>query len=169
MITFRKKCTIGLDSPHPLDRSVGHTWRFPSHPGRDAVLLSVILEYGLQLDVFRLLAMTEDDSELLMLVETTASVVGCSGYGTRARWRGRRRTRARDLPVGVGRRYWCGSIGCGAVPRRPAMSSLGRRPVPTFCRGRCCRSGPAVRQYGGSAGKTTSEAHGPVCTPRRLR
>ncbi|MCY4369408.1 MAG: transposase family protein [bacterium] len=49
---------------------------------------------------FRLRAATEDDGELLVLAETTASVVGCSGCGTRARWRGRRRTRVRDLPVG---------------------------------------------------------------------
>ncbi len=49
---------------------------------------------------FRLRAATEDDGELLMLVETTASVVGCSGCGTRARSKGRRRTRVRDLPVG---------------------------------------------------------------------
>ena len=41
-----------------------------------------------------------------MLVETTATVVGCSGCGTRARSRGRRRTKVRDLRVG----------GCPAVP-----------------------------------------------------
>ena len=51
-------------------------------------------------DGFRLRAATEDDGELLMLVETTASVVGCSGCGTRARSKGRRRTKVRDLPVG---------------------------------------------------------------------
>ena len=49
---------------------------------------------------FRLRAATEDDGELLMLVETTASVVGCSGCGTRAQSKGRRRTKVRDLPVG---------------------------------------------------------------------
>ena len=54
----------------------------------------------LGLDGFRLRAATEDDGELLMLVETTASVVGCSGCGTRARSKGRRRTKVRDLPVG---------------------------------------------------------------------
>ena len=45
-------------------------------------------------------AATEDDGELLMLVETTASVVGCSGCGTRARPRGRRRTKVRDSAGG---------------------------------------------------------------------
>ena len=54
----------------------------------------------LGLDGFCLLAATEDDGELLMLVETTASVVGCAGCGTRARSKGRRRTKVRDLPVG---------------------------------------------------------------------
>ena len=54
----------------------------------------------LGLDGFRLLAATEDDGELLMLVETTGSVVCCSGCGTRARSKGRRRTRVRGLPVG---------------------------------------------------------------------
>ena len=54
----------------------------------------------LGLDGFRLRAATEDDGELLMLVETTGSVMGCSGCGTRARSKGRRRTKVRDLPVG---------------------------------------------------------------------
>ena len=35
----------------------------------------------LGVDGFRLRAATEDDGELLMLAETTASVVGCSGCG----------------------------------------------------------------------------------------
>ena len=51
-------------------------------------------------DGFRLLGATDDDGELLMLVETTATVVGCSGCGTRARSKGRRQTKVRDLPVG---------------------------------------------------------------------
>ena len=69
---------------------------------------------------FRLRAATEDDGELLMLVETTASVVGCSGCGTRARSKGRRRTKVRDLPVGGrptvlvwSKRVWrCPEQGC---------------------------------------------------------
>ena len=54
----------------------------------------------LGLDGFRLLGATDDDGELLMLVETTATVVGRAGCGTRARSKGRRRTKVRDLPVG---------------------------------------------------------------------
>ena len=64
--------------------------------GKDSSLDVVVLG----LAGFRLLGATEDDGELLMLVETTASVVGCSGCGTRARSKGRRRTRVWDLPVG---------------------------------------------------------------------
>lgn len=75
----------------------------------------------LGLDGFRLLAATEDDGGLLMLVETTASVVGCSGCGVRARSKGRRRVRVRDLPVGGrpavlvwSKRVWrCAEAACG--------------------------------------------------------
>jgi transposase len=55
------------------------------------------------MDGFRLRAATEVDGELHQLVETTASVVGCPGCGTRARSKGRRNVRVRDLPAG-GRR-----------------------------------------------------------------
>ncbi len=52
---------------------------------------------------FRLLAAVEVDGELHQLVETTATVVGCPGCGTRAVSKGRRKVRVRDLPAG-GRR-----------------------------------------------------------------
>jgi transposase len=55
------------------------------------------------MDGFRLLAAAEVDGELHQLVETTATVVGCPGCGTRARSKGRRKVRVRDLPAG-GRR-----------------------------------------------------------------
>ena len=67
----------------------------------------------LGLDGFGLLSATDDDGELLMLVETTASVVGCSVCGTRARWRGRRRTKVRDLAVGGRPAVWrCPEAAC---------------------------------------------------------
>jgi transposase len=52
---------------------------------------------------FRLLAAAEVDGELHQLVETTATVLGCPTCGTRARSKGRRKVRVRDLPAG-GRR-----------------------------------------------------------------
>ena len=64
------------------------------------------------MDGFRLLVAAEIDGELHQLVETTATVVGCPGCGTRALSKGRRSVRVRDLPAG-GRRVvvvWCKRI-----------------------------------------------------------
>ena len=47
-----------------------------------------------------LLAALEVDGELHQLVETEAGIVGCSGCGTRAVSKGRRRTKVRDLSCG---------------------------------------------------------------------
>ena len=49
---------------------------------------------------FALLAAIDIDGELHQLVETTATVVGCGGRGTRALSKGRRHVRVRDLPTG---------------------------------------------------------------------
>ena len=49
---------------------------------------------------FRLVAATEVDGELHQLVETTGTLVGCGGCGTRAVSKGRRDVRVRDLPAG---------------------------------------------------------------------
>jgi hypothetical protein len=43
----------------------------------------------LGLDGFALGGAVEQDGELVMIVETTAAVAGCSGCGTRARSKGR--------------------------------------------------------------------------------
>lgn len=48
---------------------------------------------------FVVLAAVEDDGELWLLVETTASTVGCPSCGVRAKPKDRRETTLRDLPV----------------------------------------------------------------------
>ena len=116
--------------------------------GKDSSLDVVILG----LDGFGLRAATEDDGELLMLVETTAAVVGCSGCGTRARSSGRRRTKVRDLPVG-GRPtvlVWCMGVWRCAEAACEVGSWSETSPLGSG-RGRCCRSGHDARQPGGSA------------------
>lgn len=54
----------------------------------------------LGMEGFVLLAATDVDGELHVLVETELTVVGCRGCGTRAVSKGRRRTKVRDLPWG---------------------------------------------------------------------
>lgn len=54
----------------------------------------------LGMDGFVVGAQVEDADELLLMVETTADVVGCDGCGTRAVGHGRRTVRIRDLPIG---------------------------------------------------------------------
>ena len=51
------------------------------------------------LDGFRLVGAVEAGGELWQLVETTATIVGCRSCGTRARSKGRRLVRLRDLRV----------------------------------------------------------------------
>ena len=84
--------------------------------GKDSGLGATVLG----LEGFGLLAATGEDGELLMLVETDATVVGCWGCGVRARSKGRRRVKVRDLPVGGrltvlvwSKRVWrCREAGC---------------------------------------------------------
>ena len=54
----------------------------------------------LGMDGFVVGAQVDGDGELLLMVETTADVVGCDGCGTRAIGHGRRTVRVRDLPIG---------------------------------------------------------------------
>ena len=53
----------------------------------------------LGLDGLVVLAHVRHGGELWILVETTVSVMGCPGCGTRATGHGRRRVAVRDLPV----------------------------------------------------------------------
>jgi transposase len=54
----------------------------------------------LGMDGFVVLAMIEEDGELFISVETTATVVGCGSCGVRAVGHGRSVTQIRDLPSG---------------------------------------------------------------------
>lgn len=91
----------------------------------------------LGLDGFRLLGAIEHDSELVLLVETTAERGWCGRCGVRARSNGRPRTTVRDLPVG-GRpsvlmwkkREWrCGEPACPGGTWREHSSQIRPRAV----------------------------------------
>lgn len=99
------------------------------------------------LDGFRLVGAVETGGELWQLVETSAATVGCPACGTKARSKGRRLVRLRDLTVagrpavlGWRKRIWrCADVDCDtgswterrddvAAPRR-VMTERARRDV----------------------------------------
>jgi transposase len=119
----------------------------------------------LGLEGFVLLAAVEVDGELHQLIETKASKVGCSGCGTRALSKGRRRTKVRDLscggrPVVVvwAKRLWrCGDADCDVKgwsetsPLITPRASLTERARADACR-RVGRDNHAVAQVARSLG-----------------
>jgi transposase len=119
----------------------------------------------LGLEGFVLLAAVEVDGELHQLVETKAAKVGCSGCGTRALSKGRRRTRIRDLscggrPVVVvwAKRLWrCGDADCDVKswseinPLIAPRASLTERARAEACR-RVGQDNHAVAQVARSLG-----------------
>jgi transposase len=119
----------------------------------------------LGLERFVLLAAVEIDGELHQLVETEAAVVGCSGCGTRALSKGRRRTKVRDLscagrPVVVvwAKRLWrCGDADCEVKtwsetsPLIAPRASLTERARVEACE-RVGRDNHAVAEVGRSLG-----------------
>jgi transposase len=119
----------------------------------------------LGMDGFVLLAAVEIDGELHQLVETEVSVVGCSGCGSRALSKGRRRTKVRDLscggrPVVVvwAKRLWrCGDADCDVKtwsetsPLIAARASLTERARAEACE-RVGRDNHAVAEVGRSLG-----------------
>ena len=77
---------------------------------------------------FRVLDVTETDSEVVMAIETTAVRVACRTCGVRAEAQDRMRVDVRDLACFGGRHGWCGRSGGGvagnrAVTPRPGQSA----------------------------------------------
>jgi hypothetical protein len=62
----------------------------------------------LGLDGFRVLEVAEGADELVVRIETTSTVVGCSGCGVRAEGRTGRSRRCGICRVSGGRCGWCG-------------------------------------------------------------
>jgi transposase len=86
---------------------------------------------------FVVLAAVEEDGEVWLLVETTATTVGCASCGGRAKPKGRRETTVRDLPVAGRptvlvwrkRRWSCPDPDCEAKTWTERTDAIGARAV----------------------------------------
>jgi transposase len=97
---------------------------------------------------FEVLAAEVVGGEWQLIVQTTATVVGCVGCGVRAGLHGRRTVRVRDLPIG-GRpvvllwrkRIWrCHEPACGVRTWTERVAAIGPRAVLTQrARAEACR------------------------------
>jgi transposase len=102
----------------------------------------------LGLDGFQVLAAEVVGGEWQLVVQTTATVVGCIGCGVRAEFHGRRTVRVRDLPIG-GRpvvlawrkRLWrCAEPACGVRTWTERPAGIAPRAVLTErARAEACR------------------------------
>lgn len=109
---------------------------------------SALADALLGLPGFRVLEVTEAPEELVIRVETTASVAGCGACGTRAVAHERRDTHVRDLPcfgrpsrlIWSKRRWRCPEVDCAAKtwtetsPHLDAQVVLTRRAGAEACR-----------------------------------
>jgi transposase len=102
----------------------------------------------LGLDGFEVLAAKIVGGEWQLEVQTTATVVGCIGCGTRAELHGRRTVRVRDLPssgrpvvLAWRKRLWrCREPACGVRTWTERMAAIGPRAVLTQrARAEACR------------------------------
>jgi transposase len=106
---------------------------------------------------FVVLSQGEEDGEVWVLVETTATVAGCPSCGVKATGHGRSVVQVRDLPAGGRpvrlvwrkRRWLCTASGCDAksfTEQTPAIEeSFTRRAAREICR-RVGEDGHAVAQ-----------------------
>jgi transposase len=86
---------------------------------------------------FRILDVDHDPDEMVLTVETTANVTGCTSCGTRARAHERRRVSIRDLPcfgsatrlVWVKRRWRCPDSDCETKTRTESADGIEPRVV----------------------------------------
>jgi transposase len=102
----------------------------------------------LGLDGFQVVSAELQGGEWQLVVQTTATVVGCAGCGVRATPHGRRTVRVRDLPIG-GRpvvlcwrkRLWrCREPACGVRTWTERVAAIGPRAVLTQrARAEACR------------------------------
>jgi transposase len=102
----------------------------------------------LGLDGFQVVSAELQGGEWQLVVQTTATVIGCAGCGVRATPHGRRTVRVRDLPIG-GRpvvlawckRLWrCREPACGVRTWTERVAAIGPRAVLTQrARAEACR------------------------------
>jgi transposase len=110
-----------------------------------------LAEALLGLDGFRVLEVEETASEVVITVETTAEVMGCSSCGVRAEVQDRTRTDIRDLPcfgrparlVWLKRRWRCADPDCGQKTWTETSDEVSTRAVLTVRAG-----AEATRQVG---------------------
>ena len=110
-----------------------------------------LAEALLGLDGFRVLDVDETPDEVIVTVETTTDVVGCSSCGVRARAKDRVRVEIRDLPcfgrparlVWMKRRWRCADPDCDAKTWTEGSGNVPPRAVLTERAGR-----EATRQVG---------------------
>jgi transposase len=102
----------------------------------------------LGLDGFQVVAAEVVGGEWQLVVQTTATVVGCIGCGVRAEFHGRRTVRVRDLPIrgrpvvlAWRKRIWrCAEPACGVRTRTERVAAIRPRAVLTQrARAEACR------------------------------